>query len=141
MDLHLEHLNNFLKEQLKTLRSNLNEKNAKRISEAMNNIRTLVLTTENNLSIKKPSSGSQKRDYRDTAKKITKEMKNQNPFVDDNTYKPYENFEYFSDTLLTKKDTTKLLTWTKEKSSEFKKRIEINREKNTSSIIDFAVDT
>jgi len=130
MDLHLEHLNNFLKEQLKTLRSNLNEKNAKRVAEAMNNIRHLVMTTEKNLDIKKSTSGKQKRDYTETVKKLVKEMKNQNPFVQDQAYKSYESFEYFDDSLLTKHDTTKLFEWTKEKSMEFKKRIEINK-KNT----------
>lgn len=148
MDLHLEHLNNFLKEQLKTLRSNLDEKNAKRVSEAMNNIRTLVLTTEKNLNVKKASSGAQKRDYRETVKKMTKEMKNQNPFADDNKYKSYENFEIYDETLLTKQDTTKLLEWTKKKSNAFKKRIQINAKKNNSNLmkndsnlIDFTIRT
>lgn len=138
MDLHLEHLNNFLKEQLKTLRSNLNEENAKRIAQAMNNIRELVMNTEQNLEIKRPSSCGQKRDYRGTVKKVAGEMKNQNPFVDDNTYKSYENFEYFSENLLSKQDTTRLLNWTKEKTNEFKTRIEIDKKKDTENI-DFAI--
>uniref|UniRef100_A0A7M5X9F2 Uncharacterized protein n=4 Tax=Clytia hemisphaerica TaxID=252671 RepID=A0A7M5X9F2_9CNID len=97
----------------------------------MNNIRELVIKTEQNLDIKKSSTGKQKRDYSDTVKKLAHEMKNQNPFVNDETYKSYESFEYFDDTLLTKQDTTKLLEWTKEKSREFKKRLEIQNKKNT----------
>jgi len=125
MDLHLEHLNNFLKEQLKSLRSNLNEKNAKRISEAMNNIRTLVLNTEINLEINRIKSGGRNRDYRETVRILVKELKENNPFVEDGTYKYYESFEYFEEGILTKQDTTRLLSWTKEKSDEFKQLIEL----------------
>lgn len=37
MYLHLEHLNNFLKELLRDLRSNLTEQNADRVSKAVKN--------------------------------------------------------------------------------------------------------
>ena len=75
------------------------KKNAKRVSEAMNNIRTLVLRTEKNLNVKKASLSAQKRDYGETVKKMTREMKNQNPFADDNTYKSYDNVEIYDETL------------------------------------------
>ena len=71
----MEHLNNFLKEELKTLRSNLNEKNAKRIAESMNNIKTLVENTEENLEINKRGSGKSKHDSRETIKTLIKELK------------------------------------------------------------------
>ena len=71
----MEHLNNFLKEELKTLRSNLNEKNAKRIAESMNNIKTLVENTEENLEINKRGSGKNKHDSRETIKTLIKELK------------------------------------------------------------------
>ena len=42
MDLHLEHLNGFLKEQLKNLRINPDKNNATRVSRASNALRKLV---------------------------------------------------------------------------------------------------
>ena len=107
----------------------------------MNNLRQLVMTTEANLGINKPNSGKQKRDYKDTVKKLAKEMKKQNPFVDDKVYKSYENFEYFDDALLTKQATTHLLSWTKEKTHEFKTRIEINqRKRKANQEVDFSIN-
>lgn len=50
LDLHMEHMNNFLKELLKTLRNNLTENNADRIAKAMNNLKNLVENTKKNLN-------------------------------------------------------------------------------------------
>ena len=41
----------------------------------MNNLRQLVMPTVANLGINKPNSGKQKRDYKDTVKKLAKEIR------------------------------------------------------------------
>ena len=127
MDLHLEFLNRFLKEELKTLRSNLNEKNAQRVAESMNNIRTLVQNTEKNLEINHNGSGKNKYDNREMVKTLVKEASKDNPFIEDNRYKSYQSFEYFEEQILSKQDTTKLLEWTKRKSDEFKNLMELEK--------------
>ena len=127
MDLYLEFLNKFLKEELKSLRSNLNEKNAQRVAEAMNNIRTLIQNTENNLDIRINKSGKNSYDNREIVKTLIKEMSNENPFIDGGNYKTYEAFEYFDEKILTKQDTTRLLEWTKNKNDEFKSLIELEK--------------
>ena len=43
-DLHLEHLNHFLKELLHNLRSNFNEQNADRIAKSLRNMKFIVDT-------------------------------------------------------------------------------------------------
>ena len=60
MDLHLEHLNNFLKELLRDLRSNLNEENADRVSKAVNNLSIIVKNFEERMEIKKKQSSQNK---------------------------------------------------------------------------------
>jgi len=41
-DLHLEHLNGYLKELLRSIRGNLNEKNATRVARALNDVKKLT---------------------------------------------------------------------------------------------------
>ena len=74
LDLHMEHLNKFLKELLKNLRSNLNEVNADRIAKATNNIKTLIEKTEESLNIKVTSTGNNKLNTKASVHKLAAEI-------------------------------------------------------------------
>ena len=118
MDLHLEHLNNFLKDLLKNLRNNMNETNAERISKAMNNIKALVDKTEVSLGIKKSTSGSNKGPHNESVKLLVTELLKENPFT--STKKGYKGFENFTGQLLVKLDSTNFLKWAKKRITENK---------------------
>ena len=81
LDLHMEHLNNFLKELLKNLRSNLNEENAGQIAKAMNNIKLLVENTEDQLRIPTNQSGNNKVDMIKSVRHLATELSKHNPFL------------------------------------------------------------
>jgi len=118
LDLDLENMNNFLKELLKNLRSNLNEQNAERISKAMNNIQTLMEQTEESLHIRRVCSGINKADRMKSVRHLATELNKSNPFKDTN--KSYESFPNFDGKVLNKLDCTKYLKWVIEKRAEFK---------------------
>lgn len=117
MDLHLEHLNNFLKELLKSLRSNLNESNADRISKALNNIKSLVENTEKHLNIKRSSSGNSRFKSEESVRHLASEMSKNNPFKDVND--TYESFPNFDGQILKKLDCTAFMQWMIGKRKEF----------------------
>ena len=117
LDLHLEHLNNFLKELLKNLRSNMNEQNAERISKALNNIKRLVDNTEKMLDIKKSSSGSNRMKTEESVRHLAVELHKSNPFKE--TYDTYESFPDFNSKVLQKLDCTGFMEWMITKRKEF----------------------
>ena len=51
LDLHMEHINKFLKELLKGLRSNMNEENADRVAKTVKHMMAIVENVENNHDI------------------------------------------------------------------------------------------
>ncbi|XP_019624892.1 PREDICTED: uncharacterized protein LOC109470395 [Branchiostoma belcheri] len=55
LDLHLEHLNNFLKSFLKGLGPNLTERSADRISKSLGTLKTLLKRTDEELGVASPS--------------------------------------------------------------------------------------
>lgn len=55
LDLHLEHLNNFLKSFLRNKGSNLTEDTADRVSKSIGVINTLLKTTDRELNVSRPS--------------------------------------------------------------------------------------
>ena len=92
LDLMQEHHNNFLKELLKVLQSNLNEKNSDRIAKAMKNIRQLVERTEHLLGINaQRSSFNKAKTQKDVTNLATEFLKN-NPFKDVADGAEYESF-------------------------------------------------
>lgn len=120
LDLHLEHLNNFLKEQLKNLRSNLNEENAKRISQSMSSMHKLVKNARNQDDVY---------NYHKTPKQVSDVMKLCNELKKINVFKvingrEHPSFPRFTDNLFSTMDTTKLNSWIHEKTVEFEKLYE-----------------
>ena len=124
LDLHLEHNNNFLKELLKVLRSNLNEDNADRVSKAMNNIKELVEVTERNMKINASSSSYNKAKLQESIHHLAKELFKKNPFAEDEQDE-YENFPEFNSFLLSKLDTTSYLKWANKKQRELETLLEL----------------
>ena len=119
MDLHLEHLNNFLKELLKDLRSNLNEENAERVSKAVNNLNTIVQNFERRMEIKKQQSSQNKAKTLNDVRNLSAKFLEQNIFAEDpNTKNSYDSFPKFNARTLSTLDIDKLLTWAKGKKSE-----------------------
>jgi len=102
----------------KSLRSNLNETNAKRIAEGMNNVKTIVENTENNLKTYKGRSGSNKAKNEEAVKYLVSQMKQDNPFSETQNYNSYEDFPKFNSCLL-KMDTRKTLKWIKKNRKTF----------------------
>ena len=117
LDLHLEHLNNFLKEQLKNLRSNLNKPNAERVSKALNNIKKMVDNTEKMLDIKKPESGSHRMKAGESIRHLATELHKNNPFRE--TCETYESFANFNGKILQKLDCTGFMDWMITKRKDF----------------------
>ncbi|XP_066929560.1 uncharacterized protein [Clytia hemisphaerica] len=118
LDLHLEHLNNFLKELLKNLRSNLTKNNnAERVSKALNNIKLMVDNTEKMLDVKKQESGSRKFKSEDTVRHLASELHKNNPFKE--SYETYESFKNFNGQILQKLDCTAFMEWMVTKRKEF----------------------
>uniref|UniRef100_A0A7M5VD50 DUF6589 domain-containing protein n=2 Tax=Clytia hemisphaerica TaxID=252671 RepID=A0A7M5VD50_9CNID len=60
MDLHMEHLNNYLKELLRDLRGNVNRENAERVSKSLKNLKSIVEKFENESKIKQQISSKNK---------------------------------------------------------------------------------
>ena len=122
LDLHMEHLNCFLKELLKTLRSNLNVQNADRIAKAMNNIKILVDNTEKNLEIKPSTSAKNKADIKNSVKVLVIEMLKENPFNENCHLRKYDGFKNFDGNFLSNLGQSNI-DWAKKKIRQFRKEM------------------
>ncbi|XP_066918127.1 uncharacterized protein [Clytia hemisphaerica] len=124
-DLDLEHLDNFLKENLKSLRSNLNEKNADRISKSIINLKKLVENTEANLNCRKSLSGNNKNNkYKENVINLLKELIKKNPFAEKSKVE-YASFPKFDGNVLSKLNTNKFMKWAKNKCTQFEKEFSL----------------
>ena len=122
MDLHLEHLNNFLKELLKDLRSNLNEENADRVSKAVNNLNTIVQNFERRMEIKKQQSSQNKAKTLNDVRNLCAKFLEQNTFAGDpNIKNSYDSSPKFNAKTLSTLDIDKLLTWAKQRRAACKR--------------------
>lgn len=120
MDLHMEHLNNFLKELLRDLRSNLNQANADRVAKSMNNLRIIVQNFEKENGINQQRSSRNKAKVSEDVKNLCTKFMEQNIFSEeDHIKKSYESFPKFNDQTLAKLKIDKLLKWAKEKKTEY----------------------
>ena len=64
-DLHLEHVNNQLKELLRSLRSNLNKTNAKRIANSLKNLTSIIENLEKSSNEEKKKTGRKHESFPD----------------------------------------------------------------------------
>lgn len=117
-DLHLEHLNNFLKELLRSLRSNLNEKNADRIAKCVRNINIIISNLEDSLDIScKPHSRKVNDSYEDVKKLSLEYMKSD--VFNENAGRQYDSFPRFNEDILSKLNIKKLFKWICGKKKDF----------------------
>jgi len=120
MDLHLEHLNNFLKELLKDLRSNLNKENAERVSKAVNNLKVIVENFETQTQISRGRSSRNKAKASQDVRNLCTELVKESIFAQDESHvTSYESFPKFNQHLLAKMQRDKLVEWARLKRSEF----------------------
>uniref|UniRef100_A0A7M5X4V5 DUF6589 domain-containing protein n=2 Tax=Clytia hemisphaerica TaxID=252671 RepID=A0A7M5X4V5_9CNID len=130
MDLHMEHLNGYLKESLRRLRSNLNEKTADKVAKAMNNVRKLINNTEESLeSVAVRSSRSKPSSY-DDVKKLAEEMLKAN-ILSKTEGRSYESFRCFEENVLNDLDYDEMNDWVKGYEKKHKKNWVDSSEKST----------
>ena len=121
-DLHLEHLNNFLKELLRDLRGNLDIPNADRVSKSVNNLNTIVENFERKMEIKKGLSSRNKAKIVDDVRNLSAKFLEDNIFAEEPTKaSSYDSFPKFNEQTLASLDIDNLLKWAKEKKAEFKR--------------------
>ena len=93
-DLHMEHLNGYLKQLLRSLRGNFNESNCGRVARALNNTKIIVENFEKTLLIESQRSfGKTPKSFNDI-KKLTEELYMAQVFQkkDNRHYESYQNF-------------------------------------------------
>ena len=117
-DLHLEHLNRFLKDLLTPLLSNLNEPNADRIAKSIQNLKFIVENTERSLLCENTLGWRKTVNTQEDVKKLAVEYHKAGVFKEQNG-REYEPFPSFKQDLLSKIDLTKLTNWIKLKKEEF----------------------
>ena len=99
LDLHLEHLNGFLKEQLRNLRVNLDTTNATRVSRSMNALETLISKVEDNFDIAERNSHRAKASTESDIGRLAMEFKNADVFKY-RAGREFKSFPKFSEDLL-----------------------------------------
>ena len=108
----MEHLNNYLKEGFRRLRSNLNENTADIVGKTMNNVRKLVNNTEESLKSVTSRSSHTKPSTNDDVKKLAEEMFKANLLTETKS-RCYETFKYFEENLLHGLDYDTMHDWVK----------------------------
>ncbi len=114
LDLKLEQINNFTKELLKNLGSNITEKAASRSLKAVRHVEEILQSFNENLSIKNPTGHHKvKRREKDFATIVTQLHEKGNVFVCDpsNPERLYREFPNFSRNILKKLNYAKLNKW------------------------------
>eukprot|EP00111_Clytia_hemisphaerica_P009268 TCONS_00027225-protein len=114
-DLHSEHL----KELLRSLRSNLNESNAKRISRATRNLNLIIKNLEKGSGIKEEIHSSKVAKILPDVQNLAAELFKAKVF-EKIPGRECESFPKFSEDILSILNIPKTLEWLKTKRSEFK---------------------
>ena len=120
LDLHLEHLNHFLKELLKGLRSNIDENNARRIAESMGNMKKIVDKVSEIFELGADTAYRKKKQDKEDVIKLAMEY-NSSKLFEKLTGREFPSFPKFSNDLFSRLDMDKLAIWIKEKETVFTK--------------------
>lgn len=120
MDLHMEHLNGYLKEAFRRLRSNLNRDTAGLVGRSMNNVRKLINTAEESLESATPRSSRKKPSIADDVKKLAEELVKANVLVETKS-RCYQSFKYFNSNALDGLDFDDMKTWISEYETRYKR--------------------
>ena len=116
-DLHLEHVNNQLKELLRSLRSNLNESNAKRVANSLKNLTDIINNLEKFSNVEKTSSNKRFRNLSDVKKLAVQYHEKQ--IFEEIPGRKHDSFSEFNEDVLRKLDIKATFKWLKEKKKEF----------------------
>ncbi|XP_066916660.1 uncharacterized protein [Clytia hemisphaerica] len=94
MDLHLEHLNGYLKEGFRALRSNLNQSNADRVAKTLNNVKDLIQNTEKSLKAQAPRKSHTVPSFYEDVKKLAEELVKADSMkeIPDRNHASFQNF-------------------------------------------------
>lgn len=118
LDLHLEHLNGFLKSFLKGLGPNLNEVSAARISRSIGVYKQMMENTDSELGISRPS-GSHHIDMTNDILTLVETMQETNPFKE-TPGRAYAAFPGFRRQILTKLCHKALWKWMRDKVNDWR---------------------
>ena len=117
-DLHLEHLNNFLKELLRALRSNINETNAERVACSLKNIKLIIQNFESSIELNdRPNKKSTPSTFDDVKKLAT--AYNEAKVFEEKLGRENESYPKFKAKILDDLNTNDLYLWLINKEKEF----------------------
>ena len=119
LDLHMEHINKFLRELLKGLRSNMNEENADRVAKTVKHMMAIVENVENNHDINVNKSKHLQPNTFEDVKKLALAYHAAHTFNVVNG-RQYESFKDFQENILEIINKDKFKTWISSKEKEFK---------------------
>ncbi|CAM4659382.1 unnamed protein product [Leuciscus chuanchicus] len=119
LDLHLEHLNNFLKSFLKGLGPNLNEQSAARISQSIGVMRELMENTDVELKVTKRKGTHQEHEPSVDVVALVAIFRQAELFKEQ-TGREFSAFPGFTKNLLEKLDYSELWRWMREKIKDWR---------------------
>lgn len=119
-DLHMEHLNGYLKNLLDNLGPNLNEQNAARVANSLQRVKQVNMNIEEALGIKKCSENHTYNEDIAGVQLLANELKNAQIFKNLGLRQHY-SFPQFEKSLLAKLDQNTYAEWITKKTEEFQK--------------------
>lgn len=114
LDLHQEHLNLFLKEQLKNLRVNLDESNSDRVAKSLNALGIMIENVERNLCIAEDDHYRKIPATKADIEKLAMEYKNADVFKE-RVGRQFSSFPHFDENTLKALNLDALVDWIKDK--------------------------
>ena len=119
LDLHMEHLNNFLKELIRSLRGNMSEDNCQRVAKSLHKTKLIVEGAENSLKTEYKTSSCSVPSSFDDVKSLTEAFHGEKIFfeissMEYNSY-PEFNCDIFKKTL----EARELYIWVNKGKKKF----------------------
>lgn len=118
LDLHLEHMNNFLKSFLHGLGVNLTEASAERISRSLEVLKQLLSTTDNEIGVAKQSGRHHTPDQKKDIRALAAEALNGGLF-ENHPGREFKAFPGFDQNLLSTLNYVKYRLWMRDKLKEW----------------------
>ena len=103
----------------------MNEKNAERVSKALNNMKKLVEHTEQNFEIRRRKSSANHAKTLESVRHLANEMMKDNPFAPPTLKSSYSSFPRFNGEVLEDLKVTPFLKWVKRVKTDMEKMSKI----------------